>query len=68
MFINDFSKHTFIYFLKIKSEVFGLFLAYKALMEKQYENQLQRLRTYNGGVDSVRPANIQGISPIWIPN
>jgi transposase InsO family protein len=48
-FIDDFSRCTWVYFLKIKSKVFGKFLAYKALVEKQYGNQLQRLITYNGG-------------------
>jgi hypothetical protein len=33
-FIDDFSRHTWVYFLKIKSEVFEKFLAYKALVEK----------------------------------
>jgi transposase InsO family protein len=48
-FIDDFSKRTWVYFLKLKSEVFDKFLAYKALVEKQYGHQIQRLRTYNGG-------------------
>jgi transposase InsO family protein len=29
--------------------VFDKFLAYKALIEKQFEHQIQRLRTNNGG-------------------
>ena len=32
-FIDDYSKCTWVYFLKIKSEVFNMFLAYKALVE-----------------------------------
>jgi hypothetical protein len=48
-FIDDFSRHTWVYFLKLKSEVFDKFLAYKALVEKQSGHQLQRLRTDNGG-------------------
>ena len=48
-FIDDFSKRTWVYFLKLKSEVFDKFLAYKALVEKQYGHQIQRLRTNNGG-------------------
>jgi hypothetical protein len=47
-FIDDFSRHTWVYFLKLKSEAFDMFLAYKALVEKQYGHQLQRLRIYNG--------------------
>ena len=34
-FIDDFSRHTWVYFLKIKSEFFDKFLAYKALVEKK---------------------------------
>jgi hypothetical protein len=32
-FIDDFSRRTWVYFLKLKSEVFDKFLAYKALVE-----------------------------------
>jgi transposase InsO family protein len=38
-----------VYFLKLKSEVFDKFLAYKALVEKQSGHQIQRLRIDNGG-------------------
>jgi hypothetical protein len=48
-FIDDFSRHTWVYFLKLKRKVFDKFLAYKALVEKKYGHQLQRLRTDNGG-------------------
>jgi hypothetical protein len=48
-FIDDFSRSTCVYFLKLKSEVFDKFLAYKALVEKYFGHQIQRLRTDNGG-------------------
>ena len=48
-FINDFSRHTWVYFLKLKQEVFEKFLAYKVLVEKKSRHQIQRLRTNNGG-------------------
>jgi transposase InsO family protein len=48
-FIDDFSRRTWVYFLKLKSEVFDKFLAYKALVEKQFGHQIQKLRTDNGG-------------------
>lgn len=35
-FIGDLCMHTRIYFLKLKSENFDMFLAYKFLVEKQY--------------------------------
>jgi transposase InsO family protein len=48
-FIDDFSRRTWVYFLKLKSEVFDKFLAYKALVEKKSGHQIQKLRTDNGG-------------------
>jgi hypothetical protein len=48
-FIDDFSRCTWVYFLKLKSEVFDKFLAYKALVEKKSLHQIQKLRTDNGG-------------------
>jgi transposase InsO family protein len=41
--------NTWVYFLKLKSEVFYKFLAYKALVEKQFGHQYQKLRIDNGG-------------------
>jgi hypothetical protein len=49
IFIDDFSRRTWVYLLKLKSEVFDKFLAYKALVEKQSRHQIQRLRADNGG-------------------
>ena len=40
-FIDEFSRRTWVYFLKLKSEVFDKFLAYKALVEKQSGHQIQ---------------------------
>jgi hypothetical protein len=48
-FIDDFSRRTWVYFLKLKSDFFDKFLAYKALVEKQSGHQIQKLRTDNGG-------------------
>jgi hypothetical protein len=48
-FIDDFTISTWVYFLKLKSEVFDKFLAYKALVENHSGHQVQRLRTNNGG-------------------
>jgi transposase InsO family protein len=48
-FIDDISRRTWVYFLKLKSEVFDKFSAYKALVENQFGHQIQRLRTNNGG-------------------
>jgi transposase InsO family protein len=48
-FIDDFSIHTWVYFLKLKSKFFDKVLAYKALVEKQSRHQIQMLRIDNGG-------------------
>ena len=47
-FIDDFTIHTWVYFLKLKSEFFDKFLAYKALIENQSRHQINKLRTNNG--------------------
>eukprot|EP00253_Pinus_taeda_P022187 PITA_22187 len=40
---------TWVYFLKLKSEVFNTFLAFKGFVEKQSGHQILKLRTDNGG-------------------
>ena len=48
-FIDDFSRNTWIYFLRKKSEVFDKFKEFKALVENQTEKKIKALRTDNGG-------------------
>eukprot|EP00253_Pinus_taeda_P023308 PITA_23308 len=48
-FIDDFSRNTWIYFLKKKSEVFDRFKEFKALEENQTEKKIKVLRTDKGG-------------------
>jgi hypothetical protein len=48
-FIDDFSRKTWIYFLRKKSKVFDKFKEFKALVENQTEKQIKVLRTDNGG-------------------
>jgi hypothetical protein len=48
-FIDDFSRNTWIYFLRNKSEVFYKFKEFKALVENQTEKKIKALRTDNGG-------------------
>ena len=43
------SRRTWVYFLKLKSEVFNMLLAYKALVEKQSGHQIIKLISDNGG-------------------
>jgi len=47
-FIDNFSRRIWVYFLKLKSEVFNMFLAFKAFVEKQSEHQILKLRFDNG--------------------
>ena len=48
-FIDDFSRYCWVYFLKHKSEVYGLFKAFKDLVENQSGRKLKVLRSENGG-------------------
>ena len=48
-FIDDFFRYCWVYFLKHKSEVFGLFKVFKALVENQSGGKLKVLRSDNGG-------------------
>ena len=48
-FIDEFSRNTWIYFLRNKSEVFDIFKEFKALVENQTENKIKVLRTDNVG-------------------
>ena len=48
-FIDDFSRYRWVYFLKHKSEVFGLFKDFKALVENQFGRKIKVLRSENGG-------------------
>jgi hypothetical protein len=48
-FIDDFSRNTWIYFLRNKSKVFDKFKEFKALVENQTKEKIKVLRTDNGG-------------------
>ena len=48
-FINDFSRNTWIHFLRKNSEVFGRFKEFKALLENHTEKKIKALRKKNGG-------------------
>jgi len=47
-FTDDYSRKTWIYFLKKKDEVFSWFRHFKAFTENQIEKKIKTLRTYNG--------------------
>ena len=57
-FIDEFSRYCWVYFLKHKSEVFGLFKVFKALVENQSGRKIKVLRSENGG-DYVKSKFIQ---------
>ena len=48
-FIDDFSRKTWIYFLRKKSKVFERFKKCKSLVENQTEKRIKVLRNDNGG-------------------
>ena len=48
-FIYDFSRNTWIYFLRKKSKFFDRFKDFKALVENQTKKIIKVLRTDNGG-------------------
>ena len=47
-FIDDYSRKTWIYLLKAKSEVFERFREFKTLVENQTRKKIHVLRTANG--------------------
>ena len=48
-FIDDYSRKTWIYFLKKKDEVFEKFKEFKTLVENLSEKRIKTLRSDNGG-------------------
>ena len=48
-FIDEFSRNTWIYFLRKKSKVFDKFKEFKALVENHTEKKIKALMTDNGG-------------------
>ncbi|KAL4289903.1 hypothetical protein GQ457_14G000940 [Hibiscus cannabinus] len=49
VFVDDFSRMTWVYFVKEKSEVFSVFKKFKSSIEKQSGNAVKVLRTDRGG-------------------
>ncbi|GKB15467.1 retrovirus-related pol polyprotein from transposon TNT 1-94 [Tanacetum coccineum] len=49
LFIDDYSRMCWVYFLTYKSEAFGFFKKFKALAENQSNRKLMVLRTNRGG-------------------
>ncbi|KAE8880413.1 hypothetical protein PF005_g18175 [Phytophthora fragariae] len=49
MFIDDFSRHVTVYFMKKKAEVLEKFKRFKTVMENATERKIKRIRSDNGG-------------------
>jgi transposase InsO family protein len=49
IFIDDFSLHSWVYFLKFKSEVFTTFNTFKAFVKNNSSHSIKNLCTYNVG-------------------
>ena len=49
LFIDDFSRMTWVYFLKNKSEAFDKFKIFRQLVENEVKEKIGTLRTDNGG-------------------
>ena len=48
-FIDDYSRYSFVYFIKSKDEVFGKFREFVNLVENQTGSKVKAIRTDNGG-------------------
>jgi hypothetical protein len=48
-FVDDFSKFTWIYLLKNKSEVFHVFQIFQTHVERQFNHKILTMQTYWGG-------------------
>lgn len=49
LFVDDYSKMAFVYFMKAKNEVFKYFQEFQCMVEKQKDKKVKVLRTDNGG-------------------
>ena len=49
VFVDDFSRFSWVYFLEHKSEAFSKFIKFKHVVEKEFELKIKCLHTDNGG-------------------
>ena len=49
LFIDDFSRKTWVYFMKNKDEVFNKFKEFKSLIENHTEKKIKTIQSDNGG-------------------
>ena len=48
-FVDDYSRKVWVYLMKNKNEVLGIFLKWKKMVETQTGRKIKRLRSDNGG-------------------
>lgn len=66
LFIDDFSRMTFVYFLKKKSEATDCFINFKQFVENQTDKKIKIFRSDNGGeFENNRMINILERNGIW---
>ena len=58
LFIDDFTRMAWVYFLKEKSETFNKFKAFKTLVENEIGVKIKCLRLDNGGEFTSKEFNI----------
>ena len=49
IFIDDYSRYTWLYPLKLKSDVFSTFIKFKTEMENKFQRKIQTFQTDGGG-------------------
>ena len=49
IFVDDFTSFTWLFLLKQKSDVFGVFVHFKSLVENQFNTKIKTLRIDGGG-------------------
>lgn len=49
LLVDDYSKKSWIYFLKEKGQIFDKFIEFKEMIEKKTEKLIERLGTDDGG-------------------
>ena len=58
LFIDDFSRMTWVYFLKTKSQVLSVFKSFKKMVEAQSGQKVKVLKTDNGGEYTSKEFNV----------
>ena len=58
LFIDDFNRMTWVYFLKTKSQVLFVFKSFKKMVETQSGQKVKVLRTDNGGEYTSKEFNV----------